>query len=68
MKTSSFKIPEIPICEQTPLVEELLQIIQQQKDIIQQLEDEIARLKKQPNKPEIRPSSLEKPDKDSSDK
>jgi len=60
MKTSSFKIPEIPINEQTQLVEELLNIIQQQKDIIQQLEDEIARLKKQPTKPKIRPSGLEK--------
>jgi len=60
MKTSSFKIPQIPTCEQTQLVEELLNIIQQQKDIIQQLEDEIARLKKQPTKPIIRPSCLEK--------
>jgi hypothetical protein len=47
----------------------LLHIIQQQKDIIQQLEDEIARLKKQPKKPEIRPSVLEnKTAQDTSDK
>ena len=59
MKTSSFKIPKIPINEQTQLVDELLHIIQQQQDIIQQLEDEIARLKKHPTKPQIRPSSLE---------
>jgi len=60
MKTSSFKIPEIPINEQTQIVEELLYIIQQQKDIIQQLEDEISRLKKPPKNPKIRPSCLEK--------
>jgi hypothetical protein len=60
MKTSSVKLPSISLAEQTPLVEELLNIIQQQKDIIQQMKDEIARLKKHPTKPQIRPSSLEK--------
>ena len=45
MKSSSFKIPEIPTTEQTQIVEELLHIIQQQKDVIQKMEDEISRLK-----------------------
>jgi uncharacterized coiled-coil protein SlyX len=61
MKSSSFKIPEIATTEQTKFVEELLNIIQQQKDIIQKLEDEISRLKKHSTKPKISPSVLEKP-------
>jgi len=53
--------------EKSPLVEQLLSviehqgiIIQKQAEQIQQLKDEIARLKSQPPRPNIKPSSLEK--------
>jgi hypothetical protein len=58
--------PEIPEDQQTPLVKQLLLIIETQASIIdglneqvQQLKDEIARLKNQPPRPKIRPSQLE---------
>ena len=60
-------LPEIPENEKSPLVKQLLFIIEQQANIIeqlnqeiQQLKDEIARLKNQPPRPKIKPSSLEK--------
>lgn len=63
----SFQIPQIPEAEKTPIVSELLRMIEQQSTIIQQqaeliqlLKDEIARLKGQKPKPKIRPSQLEK--------
>jgi len=43
----------------TPLVAELLELIQLQMEEIQLLRDEIARLKNQKPKPKIKPSSLE---------
>ncbi|MBU0993895.1 MAG: hypothetical protein KJ737_15480, partial [Proteobacteria bacterium] len=46
--------------EKSPLVTELLQIIQQQAEEIQLLKDEIARLKGQKPKPKIKPSNLDK--------
>jgi len=53
--------------EKSPLVEQLLSVIehqgiivQKQAEQIQQLKDEIARLKSQPPRPNIKPSSLEK--------
>ena len=59
--------PTIPEDEKSPLVLQLLAliehqgtIIQQQAEQIQQLKDEIARLKNQPPRPKIEPSSLEK--------
>ena len=59
--------PTIPEDEKSPLVLQLLaliehqgSIIQQQAEQIQQLKDEIARLKNQPPRPKIEPSSLEK--------
>jgi hypothetical protein len=64
-----FKInlPEIAEVEKTPLVSQLLIVIEQQMNMINQLneqiqllKDEIARLKKQPPRPQIKPSSLEK--------
>src|ERR1700733_3593008 len=61
-------VPEIPESEVTPLVKSLLQIIQcqvalliQTKEEIQKLKDEIAVLKKGNKKPQVPPSSLEKP-------
>lgn len=53
------KIPNIPDEERTPLVVDLLQIIQLQQEQIQELKDEIARLKRQKPRPKIKPSKLE---------
>ncbi len=61
------KLPEIAEIEKTPLVSQLLIVIEQQasiigqlKEQIQLLKDEIARLKNQSQRPKIKPSSLEK--------
>jgi len=66
METSKIKIPKIPEKENTPIISQLLEIIEQQsvtilqlKELIQQLKDEIARLKGQKPKPKIQPSKLE---------
>lgn len=50
----------IPEEEKTPLVTELLHIVQAQREDIQRLRDEIARLKEHKGKPKIPPSRLEK--------
>ncbi len=55
------KIPDIPKEQLTPTVTDLLEIIHLQKEVIQQLKDEIAILKGQKPKPNIKPSSLNKP-------
>ena len=59
-------IPRIPEEQQTQLVRQLLEIIDQQARIIDQMDaqiqlfkDEIARLKKLPRRPKIQPSRLE---------
>ena len=64
---AKFKLPEIFESEKTPIVLELMGIIEQQSafikhqmEVIQQLKDEIAQLKGQKPKPRIRPSQLEK--------
>ncbi|MCP4682015.1 MAG: transposase, partial [Desulfobacterales bacterium] len=61
------QIPKIPEEEETPIVSQLLEIVEQlsvtallQAEEIQLLKDEIARLKGQKPKPKIRPSKLEK--------
>jgi len=66
--TSIHKIPVISEEQRTPLIADLIGIIQlQQEQIqlqqeqIQQLKDEIARLKGHKPKPDIKPSQLEKP-------
>ena len=53
-------LPKITEAEITPLVCQLLGIIQQLGEDIQNLKDEIARLKAQKTKPKIRPSNLGK--------
>lgn len=53
------KLPVIPDAEQTPLGRSLLQIIVQQQEQIQRLEDEIRRLKGGPQRPQLKPSTLE---------
>jgi Transposase IS66 family len=57
--SSTTRFPIIPKDQITPLVAELLELIQLQMEEIQLLRDEIARLKNQKPKPKIKPSSLE---------
>ena len=56
----NLKASTIPEDEKTPLVLQLLSVIEQQAEQIRQLKDEIARLKNHPPRPDIKPSSLEK--------
>ena len=67
MKAPKIQIPKIIEEEKTPVILQLLEIIEQlsvsnllQAEEIQLLKDEIARLKGQKPKPKIRPSNLEK--------
>jgi len=55
------RLPKIPEDQITPLVAELLELIQLQIAEIQLLKDEIARLKNQKPRPKIKPSTLERP-------
>lgn len=71
MKVPKIQIPKIPKEENTLIISQLLEVIEQQSVIIklqgeeiQLLKDEIARLKGQQPKPKIRPSKLEKDPKD----
>jgi len=59
--SSTTRFPKIPKEQITPLVAELLELIQLQIEEIHLLRDEIARLKNQKPRPKIKPSSLEKP-------
>jgi len=58
------KIPPIPDEDLNPSVIALLEIIRIMQEQIQELRDEIARLKGQKPKPKIKPSSLEKEQRD----
>jgi hypothetical protein len=55
------RLPKISEGQITPLVAELLELIQLQMAEIQLLKDEIARLKSQKPRPKIKPSTLERP-------
>ena len=57
--SASKLIDQIPENEKTPLVLNLLEIIQVQSETIQILKDEIARLKGNSRKPKVPPSNLE---------
>lgn len=59
--SSTTRFPKIPKEQITPLVAELLELIQLQIEEIQLLRDEIARLKNQKPRPKIKPSRLETP-------
>jgi hypothetical protein len=59
---------EIPPEERTPLVEQLLRLIAQQAEEIRLLREEIARLKGLPRRPKIRPSTLNQPHPDPTQK
>jgi hypothetical protein len=58
MKTRQ-PLPPIADKDKSPLVCQLLDIIQQQREEIQLLKDEIARLKRHPRRPKLKPSRLE---------
>jgi len=53
------RIPKIPKDQITPIMAELLELIQLQREEIYLLRDEIARLKNQKPRPKIKPSRLE---------
>ncbi len=53
------KLPKIDESERTPIVTELIEIVQHQTEIIQVLRDEIAVLKGNKPKPKIKPSGME---------
>mgnify|MGYP000402733892 CR=1 FL=1 len=53
------KLPKIAESERTPLVTQLIEIVQHQGEIIQVLRDEIAVLKGNKPKPKIKPSGME---------
>ncbi len=55
------RFPKVPEDQITPLVTELLELIQLQIEEIQLLKDEIDRLKNQKPRPKIKPSNLEAP-------
>ena len=57
-------LSKIPEEQKSPLVTQLLHVIEDQGQLIQQLKDEIARLKGHKGKPKIPSSSLENPSKE----
>jgi len=59
MSKKTVKLPKIDESELTPLVIQLLEIVQQQSEQIQTLRDEIAILKGNKPKPKIKPSGME---------
>ena len=61
-------MPDIPEKERTALVVQLMEVIQYQTELIQHLRDEIAILKGDKPKPTIKPSGMEKGNKDNKEK
>ena len=58
MLIRKLKIPEIEIHERTPLVDQLIEIINKQQEQIDVLCEEVKRLKKHKGKPKLRANSL----------
>lgn len=58
--TRKLEIPMIEPHERTALVDQLVEIINEQKKLLDDLREEVARLKGHKGKPKIRPSVLEK--------
>src|ERR1700722_1280498 len=58
MQTRTSKLPEISLQERTPLVDRLLEYIEEQKQHIEILREEINRLTNHKNKLQIKPSAL----------
>lgn len=56
--TRKLKIPKIQSHERTPLVDQLVEIINKQKQQIDVLSEEVKRLKKHKGRPKLRPNSL----------
>jgi len=61
------KMPDIPEKERTALVVQLLEVIQYQRELIQHLRDEIAIHKGDKPRPKIKPSGMEKGNKNNND-
>lgn len=53
------ELPEIPAGELTPVVKELLRVIEAQQAYIKRLEDEIMKRKGGPGRPDIKPSKMD---------
>ncbi|HDZ85874.1 MAG TPA: transposase [Candidatus Moranbacteria bacterium] len=58
------KMPDIPEEERNPFVVQLLEVIRYQSELIQRLKDEIAILKGDKPRPKIKPSGMEKGEKE----
>ena len=66
--TRKLVMPKIQIHERTPLVDQLVEIINQQKQQIDLLSEEVKRLKKHKGRPKLRANSLNKAKKSQSKK
>ena len=61
MSNRPFKLelPKVPAEELSPLVKELLRLLEAQQSHIERLEDEIMKLKGGPGRPKIKPSKVD---------
>ena len=59
MKVGTFTLPDIALAEQTPVVEQLLEVIMAQQKELEGLKEEIQKLKGQKGKPKLRSSKMD---------